>query len=167
LTGTRWTRYQHHTVRLQNIAFELLQRLRFKSELGHVQPEVFLVQQPHDDFFAVERGHSRNAEVQFLFLAVGPVLDHDAAVLRETLFRNVQFSHDLQAAGDCVLQAQGRSHHRGKLSVDAEPHADLEATTGSTLNPVMNLMSSIAKTLVGSVMAMVSTEPTRESGITW
>ena len=33
--------------------------------------------------------------------------------------------------------------------------------------PSMNLISSIAKTLVGSVMAMVRTEPTRDSGITW
>jgi len=30
----------------------------------------------------------------------------------------------------------------------------------------MNLMSSMAKTFVGSVIAMVNTEPTRESGIT-
>ncbi len=30
-----------------------------------------------------------------------------------------------------------------------------EATTGSTLNPVMNLMSSMAKTFVGSVIAIV------------
>src|SRR5207249_2885903 len=41
-----------------------------------------------------------------------------------------------------------------------------DAITGSTLKPVMNLMSSIAKTFVGSVMAMVRTEPTRESGMT-
>ena len=49
----------------------------------------------------------------------------------------------------------------------ASPMADSEATTGSTLNPVMNLMSSMAKTFVGSVMAMVRTDPTRDSGITW
>ena len=42
-----------------------------------------------------------------------------------------------------------------------------EATTGSTLKPVMNLISSMAKTLVGSVIAMVSVEPTRESGTIW
>ena len=40
------------------------------------------------------------------------------------------------------------------------------ATTGSMLKPVMNLMSSMAKTLVGSTMAMVSDEPTRLSGST-
>jgi hypothetical protein len=44
----------------------------------------------------------------------------------------------------------------------ASPIADSDATTGSTLKPVMNLISSMAKTLVGSVIAMVSTEPTRD-----
>src|SRR6266576_6777108 len=123
---SRRTGYQYHAVRLQYVAFELLQRLGFKSELGHVQPEVFLVQQAHDDLFAVERGHRRNAEIQFLFLAVGLVLDHDAAVLRETLFRDVQLGHNLQAAGDCVFPTQRRGHHRGKLSVNAEPHTHFE-----------------------------------------
>src|SRR5574341_785840 len=52
-------------------------------------------------------------------------------------------------------------------SRSASAIADSEATTGSTLKPVMNLMSSMAKTLVGSVMAMVSVEPTRESGTIW
>src|SRR3954470_12679239 len=42
-----------------------------------------------------------------------------------------------------------------------------EATTGSTLYPVMNLMSSMAKTLVGSVIAIVSVAPERLSGIIW
>ena len=42
-----------------------------------------------------------------------------------------------------------------------------DATTGSTLKPVMNLISSMANTLVGSVIAMVSVEPTRESGTIW
>ena len=42
-----------------------------------------------------------------------------------------------------------------------------EATTGSTLYPVMNLMSSMAKTLVGSVIAIVSVAPARLSGRIW
>ena len=42
-----------------------------------------------------------------------------------------------------------------------------EATTGSMLNPVMNLISSMAKTLVGSTMAMVRDAPTRLSGSIW
>ncbi len=57
------------------------------------------------------------------FFAVGPVLDHDAAVLRQALFRDVQLGHDFQAAGDGVLQPQRRRHHRLQLAVNTEPHA--------------------------------------------
>jgi hypothetical protein len=39
-----------------------------------------------------------------------------------------------------------------------------DATTGSTLYPVMNLMSSMAKTFVGSVIAIVNVAPERLSG---
>ena len=42
-----------------------------------------------------------------------------------------------------------------------------DATTGSMLKPVMNLISSMANTLVGSTMAMVSEAPTRLSGSIW
>src|SRR6266404_6095899 len=121
-----WAGDQHHAVGLQNIALKFLERLGFKSELGHVQPEVFLIQQAHDDLFAVQGRDGRNAEVEFLFLAFSLVLDHDAAVLRQALFRDVQFGHDLQAAGDGILQAQGRGHHGGELSVNAEAHAHFE-----------------------------------------
>src|SRR6266478_1850496 len=123
---TRWTGNQHHAVGLQDVPLKFFQRLRLEAELGHVQPEVFLVQQSHDDFFAVKGRHSRNAEVQFLLFAVGLVLDHDTAVLRQALFRNVQLGHDLQAAGDGILQAQGWGHDRGELAVNAEPHAHLQ-----------------------------------------
>ncbi len=46
--------------------------------------------------------------------------------MRQTLFGDVQFGHDLQAAGNRVLEAQRRGHHRGELSVNAEPHAHFE-----------------------------------------
>ncbi len=39
-----------------------------------------------------------------------------------------------------------------------------DATTGSTLYPVMNRISSMAKTLVGSAMAMVRVAPERARG---
>src|SRR5712664_248604 len=41
------------------------------------------------------------------------------------------------------------------------------ATTGWTSNPVMNLMSSIAKMLLGLAMATVSRRPLREMGTIW
>jgi hypothetical protein len=50
------------------------------------------------------------------------------------------------------------------MLLDGLQMAASEATTGSILNPVMNLMSSMAKTLVGSTMASVSDDPTRLRG---
>src|SRR6266849_2517182 len=53
LTRTRRSRDQHHSVRLQNTAFEFRQRFLFEPQLGHVQPQILFVQQPQHNFFAV------------------------------------------------------------------------------------------------------------------
>src|SRR5215472_11433392 len=119
---TRRTGHQHHAVGFHDVALEFLERRRFETELGHVQAEVFLVEQSHDDLFAVQRGHGGHTKVQFLLLAFGPVLDHDAAVLRQALFRDIQLGHDLYSAGYRVLQAHGRRHDGLQLSVDSETH---------------------------------------------
>src|SRR5256884_643255 len=121
--GTRRTGHQHHAVGFHDVAVEFFQRRRFETELGHVQAEVFLVEQPHDDLFAVQCGHGGHTEVQFLLLAFRLVLDHDAAVLGQALFRDVQLGHDLYAAGYGVLQAHGRRHDGLELSVNSETHA--------------------------------------------
>ena len=123
--GSRGPGHQHHAIGPQNVALEFLQRLRLETQLGHVQPQVFLVQQPQHDLFAEQRGHRGHAEVQFLFSTVDFVLDHDAAVLRQPLFRDVQLRHDLQAAGHGIAQLQRRIHHRLQHPVDAEPHPHL------------------------------------------
>ena len=94
---------QHHAVGFEDLALEFGQRFRLETELGHVQAEVFFVEQAKNDFFAEESGDSGDAEVEFLLLLVLQVLDHDAAVLREPLFADVQLGHDLHAAGDGVL----------------------------------------------------------------
>jgi len=59
---------------------------------------------------------------------------------------------------DKVMQSLGEEGTDVELS---------DATTGSMLKPVMNLISSIANTFVGSTMAMVSDDPTRLSGRIW
>ena len=40
---TSWSGHQHHAVGLQDSLLELNQRLGFETQLGHVQPQVFLV----------------------------------------------------------------------------------------------------------------------------
>src|SRR6185369_2246145 len=64
LTTSCWTSDQHHSIRLRDISFELRQRLRLETELGHVEHEVLFVEQTKHDFFAKECGQSRNAEVE-------------------------------------------------------------------------------------------------------
>ncbi len=68
-------------------------------------------------------GDGGNAEVEFLLFPVADVLDHDAAVLRQPLFADVQLGHDLDAAGHRVFQFHRRSHHVLQNAVDAEPDA--------------------------------------------
>ena len=68
------------------------------------KPQVFFVEQPENDLFAEQGGDGGYAEVELFFLSVFEVLDHDAAVLREPLFADVEFRHDLDAAGDRILQ---------------------------------------------------------------
>ena len=102
---------------------EFFKGLSFEAQLGHVQAQIFLVQQPQDDLFAVKCRNCGHAEVQFLSLPFRLVLDHDAPVLRQALFRDVQFCHDLHAAGDSVLQTHGRRHNGLELSVNSKTHA--------------------------------------------
>src|SRR5260370_1670040 len=125
LTGTSRARDEQHAIRPQDVALEFLQRLWLETQLGHVQPQVLFIEQAEHDLFAVQRRHRGNAEVQLLLPAVRAVLDHDAAVLRQAFFRDVQFGHDLYAAGHWVFQAQRRAHYRFPPALPADAHAHL------------------------------------------
>ena len=117
--------HQHHAVGLENGFLELGQRLLLETELGHVEPQVFFVQQPHDDLFAPQRGQRADAEVELLLASAQAHLQHDAAVLRQPLFADVQLGHDLHARGDGVLQLQRRRHDALQHAVNAEADAEL------------------------------------------
>ncbi len=116
-------RDQHHAVGLQDGLLELDQRLGLEAELGHVQPQVVLVEQPHDDLLAPEGGQGADAVVERLALARQIHLEHDAAVLRQPLLADVQLGHDLDARDDGVLQLQRRGHDGLQDAVHAEAHA--------------------------------------------
>ena len=118
-------RHQHHAVGLENRFLELDQRLRFEAELGHVEAQIFLVEQPEHDLLAPQRRQRGNAEVELLLLAADLHLQHDAAVLRQPLFADVELRHDLEARGDGVFQFQRRIHDRLQNAVNAEADAEL------------------------------------------
>src|SRR6185312_14062188 len=114
---------QHHAIRLEHRALEFFQRLRLKTQLGHVEPQVFFIQQPHDHFLAPQRGQAVDAEVELLFLAANLHFQHDAPVLRQALFADIHLGHDLDARGDGVFQFHGRRHNVLQDAVNAEAHA--------------------------------------------
>ena len=79
---------------------KLGERLRLEAELGHVEHQLVLVEQPHDDLLAEQRRQARHAEVDLLRPAGVVEADLDAAVLRQPLLGDVQLGHDLDARGD-------------------------------------------------------------------
>src|SRR5581483_9105292 len=92
---------------------------------GHVEPQVFLVEQPHDDLFAPERGQGGDAVVELFLLSVDGHFEHDAAVLRQALLADVELGHDLDARSDGVFQFHGRRHDGLQHAVNAEADAVL------------------------------------------
>src|SRR6266849_622035 len=124
LAGSRRPCDQHHPVRLQNGFFELDQRFRLKAELGHVEPQVFFVQQPQHDLFAPQRRQRATAEVELLFAAANTHLQHDAAVLRQPLLADVQLGHDFKARRDGVFELHRRRHDRLEHTINSEADAE-------------------------------------------
>src|SRR5208283_2104241 len=124
LARSGWSRDQHHAVRLQDGFLKLDQRFRLEAEFGHIEPQVFFIEQAEHDLLAPERRQRGNAEVELLSLARDLHFEHDAAVLRQALLADVKLRHDLQARSDRVFQLQGRIHDRLQNAVNAEAHAE-------------------------------------------
>ena len=59
---------EHHAPRPQNRRLELGERLGLEPELRHVEHQLVLVEQTHDDLLAEERRQHRDAEVDLLRL---------------------------------------------------------------------------------------------------
>ena len=116
---------QHHAPRLQDRRLELGQRFALESELRHVEHQLVLVEQTHDDFFAEKRRQAGDAEVDVLRLAVVLEADFDAAVLRQPLFGDVELRHDLDARRNRISEFQRRRHDVVEKTVHAVPDAQL------------------------------------------
>ena len=98
---------------------ELLKRLGLEPELRHVEHQLRLVEQTHDDLLAEERRQTGDAEVDVAHLAAVLEADLDAAVLRQPLLRDVQLGHDLDARGDRIAELHRRLHDVVENAVDA------------------------------------------------
>ncbi len=95
-----------------------------EAELGHVQLEIGLVQEPQDDLFAEEGRQDRDAEIHLASLAE---LQLDTAVLGQTPLGDVQLGHDLHAGSDGVLDLEGKAHGLAQHAV--HPVSDSETSS--------------------------------------
>jgi len=110
-----------HAVRLVDGLREVLERGRLEAELGHVELQVRLVEQPKHDLLAEDRRQAGDAEVH---LPAAGKLHLDAAVLGQAALGDVQLGHHLDARRDGVLQPQWRLHDLVQHAVDAEADAE-------------------------------------------
>ena len=95
--------------------------VRHEPELGQAERKVLLVEDTHDDRFAVAGRDGRDAQVQLAALH----LDLDAAVLRDAALGKLHVGHELEALQDCALEAARRGFLLAQHAVDAV--ADAEA----------------------------------------
>src|SRR5207247_2836470 len=104
-------------------AVESLEGFRLEAELGHVETKIFFVQQAHDDLLAPQHRKAANAVIQLLLFAVQDHLQHDAAILWQALFADVQPGHDLDARSNGVFQFERRAHDVLQHAVNTEADA--------------------------------------------
>ncbi len=100
---------------------ELGVKIRFHAQLAELEFHGPLVQQSHDDPFAVDHGDHGDADID-----LAPArAELDAAVLRQTPLGNVQPRHDFQAADDGRLKAVDLRWHGLYVqnAVDTMAHA--------------------------------------------
>src|SRR5262245_15490182 len=98
--GARRTGHQNDAVRSINELFEYFVGVFEHTDVGQVEHHTRLVQETHDDAFAVNHRDDRNANVDFVIFHA----HLDAAVLRQAFLGNVKPGHDLDAADDGGLK---------------------------------------------------------------
>src|SRR5262249_17471882 len=82
-----------------------------------------LVEDTHDDAFAMDHRDDGNADVDFAPLDA----QLDAAILRQALFGDIQPRHDLEAAEDRRLEADNLLRHRLRVQQTVDAVANPQA----------------------------------------
>ena len=109
---------QQDSVRLFEHLLELRQEFVGEAELVEVEHDGFAIQQAHHHRFAMRGWNSAHAQVEFLALHA----QHDAAVLRQTPFRDVELGHDLDARDHRCGQVRRRRFDFLEHAVHAQSH---------------------------------------------
>ncbi|MNM94699.1 hypothetical protein D3C81_1071160 [compost metagenome] len=105
-------------MRLGQHLAELRQEILGKAQTLEVEHHRFAVEQTHHYALAMRGGHGAHAQVQLLALHA----QHDAAVLRQAAFGDVELGHDLDAADHCGGEVHRRAFAIDQHAVDAVTH---------------------------------------------
>ena len=122
LARTRRAGDQYHPVRLMDALHEVVQLLLLESELGHVELQVRLVEEPKYDLLAEQRREYGDPIVHLLIAAH---LQLDATVLWQTSLCDVELRHDLDARRERVAELAGRLHDFVQYAVDPVANTEL------------------------------------------
>ena len=114
------TGHQQHSVGFVDDGFPHDEVVVVESELVETQHDGALVENTHNGFLAVDRGHRRHTQVE-LASVVGKV---DFSVLRDTPFGDVHIRHNLDTRCHRRLNVLGRAHHLVEHAVHPVAHLD-------------------------------------------
>src|SRR6185436_12150192 len=109
---------QEDAVRLVDQLVHLLLRARIHAERAELEAARLLVEQTQYDALAVTRGNRRDAHVD----RATRDAQRDAAVLRQTLLRDIQLRHDLDTRDHQRSDRAPGLEHFAQYAVDAEAH---------------------------------------------
>ena len=115
LAGTGRAGHEQNAVGQTNHALERLLVVREKSQFRQTEPQAFLVENTHDDAFAVVRRQARHAQVNQL----GADLALNASVLRNAMLGDGHVRLDFQPGDDGRLQPFRRGLHLVQHAVNA------------------------------------------------
>src|SRR5262249_50561805 len=111
-------------VRIVDDFLEALVGVDQHADALEVEGHAALVEQTHDDAFAVDHRNDGHADVDLAIVDA----HLDAAVLRQTFFRDVEPRHDLESADDGRLKAAQRFVRRLRLEQTVDAVADTHRT---------------------------------------
>ena len=117
-----WSRHEENPVRLGCHLANLLVKIFRETDSAKVDKRsVGPVKDTHDDAFTVHRWKSRNTKVDFF----PEHLEFDAAILRQTSFRNIQLRHQFNSRNDRRSQRIRRGIHVVQHAIHAVAQAQI------------------------------------------
>ena len=116
---------EHDAVGPRDRRFEARERGRLEAELGQIEHQPGLVEQPQHDLLAPDRRQARDAEVEIALLARPAGRGSGSARPGQAPLGDVELRQDLDARGDALPHAQRQAAEVREQAVHAEAHRQL------------------------------------------